>query len=181
MAFEQLKAAFPKEGSRCLKQCGKCCVGGTPVSMPEMKEALNWICKNKTAEEYTAQLHHYDENVEKDMCPFLTPEKTCFVYPARPVVCHMFGHLEDLKPEMGLPPEAIKQMSQKCPENVQFTEVKMADVGELIAEYMYSAFKSNAPIRVARHATVVKENGEEGIIPRKDGTPPPLIVKEKKP
>lgn len=180
MAFEELKAKFPSEGSRCLKQCGKCCVGGFPVSMLEMEEMLSWVCKNKTAEEYTAQLRHYDENVEKDMCPFLTPEKTCFVYPARPVACHMFGHLEDLRPEMGLGEAAIKQMSQKCPENVEFTEVTIKELGKPSLDWMQTCYQSSAPIRVARHATVVKENGEEGIIPRKDGTPPPLIVKEKK-
>jgi Fe-S-cluster containining protein len=179
VAFEQLKAKFPSEGSRCLKQCGKCCVGTAPVTEPELNEMLDWVCKNKTAEEYTTQLHHYDEHAAKNVCPFLTPEKTCFVYPVRPVVCHMFGHLEDLNPEMGLPPAAVKEMSQKCPEGVVFTEVKMADLGpELSGEYMFTAFKSSAPISAVRHATVVKENGEEGIIPRKDGSKPPLYMRE---
>lgn len=161
MAYEELKKKFPAEGNRCLKSCGKCCVSGAPLTAPEAEAIGEWICENKELEDVKAQFLHFDDNPK--MCPFLTPEKTCFIYPARPVVCVMFGHLKDT-------PELPKKWSQECPEGIKFTFVEAKDT--LPESLVWQSDSNETMLRTMsfRSMAMVSGTGEELSIPPKPGS-----------
>lgn len=161
MAYEALKAKIPQEGFKCKKMCGKCCTNLAPVVKSEADEICNWITKNISNEDLTAQFRHYDTN--PGTCPFLKPDKTCFIYPVRPVVCHTFGHLEEAK-------GADKRSSQKCPEGVDFTEVTFAQI--YVEMDPFSKELETQAIRTMdfRFAEVDNEDGTKGQIPVTPGS-----------
>ena len=156
MPYEDLKAKIPSEGSRCKKLCGKCCINTAPVGKSEAEEIGNWLVKNVTVEDLTAQFHHYDN--DPAACPFLKPDKTCFIYPVRPVVCHTFGHLEDV-------PGTKPSWSQKCPEGVEFTEVKFVDIAHETTAWMNEIDKESINTMDFRFAGCTNEDGTQGVIP----------------
>ena len=106
MAYENLKKVIPEEGSRCKQNCGRCCVNAAPVSRSEAEEIFDWLAANSTYEAIEAQFQYADTQPGK--CPFLKPDKSCFVYPARPFVCRYFGHGAD--PGMSM----LEALKQKC-------------------------------------------------------------------
>jgi Fe-S-cluster containining protein len=150
MAFDALKKKFPEEGSRCLKSCGKCCVAGAPLGKEEVNEIGDWLVANKSLEEITAQFHHFDD--QPDRCPFLAPDKSCFIYPARPAVCVMFGHIPDH-------PDMPKKASQQCTEGVKFTQVKIEDTLPESMEWFEATGKAMTRVMNFRMA---KFKGDEG-------------------
>lgn len=155
MAYEALKAKIPEEGNRCKKMCGKCCTNTAPVVKSEAEEICNWITKNVSNEDLIAQFHHYD--TDPGACPFLKPDKSCFIYPVRPVVCHMFGHLEEFQ-------GADKRSSQKCPEGVDFTEVKYAQIHLEMGPYSDELENQSIKTMDFRFAEVDREDGSKGMI-----------------
>lgn len=161
MAYETLKAKIPQEGARCKKLCGKCCTNTAPVGKSESDAIGEWMVKNVTDEALTAQFRHYD--TDPGACPFLTPEKTCFIYPVRPVVCHTFGHLEEAQ-------GADKRSSQKCPEGVEFTEVKYVDIHLEMAPFMNEIETRMVRTMDFRFAELSREDGTQGPIPVTPGS-----------
>lgn len=161
MPYEALKKKFPEEGSRCLKSCGKCCTSLAPMNKREAIEVAEWIVANKSLEELTAQFNHFDD--QPDRCPLLTPEKTCFVYPVRPVVCVMFGHLPDA-------PNMPKQWSQQCPEGVQFTQLKPEEYLDESVPWFVETGKDQVRTIIFRGLSVTPESGPSGMIPVKPGS-----------
>jgi Fe-S-cluster containining protein len=152
MSLENLKKKFPEEGSRCKKLCGKCCVSGVPIGIEETNRIGDWLVKNKEFEEIRDQFQHFDD--QPAACPFLTPDKSCFIYPVRPVVCVMFGHLPD---QPGMP----KKASQQCPEGVQFTQVQIEDTLPESLEWHDATEKAMTRIMSFRTATFT---GDEGTV-----------------
>lgn len=68
------------------QNCGECC-GVVPVTFDELQRICDYIkdrpdVRNKARE----QAHRMD------MCPFRdNTEKRCMIYPARPLLCRLFG------------------------------------------------------------------------------------------
>jgi len=112
--LDRLKRILPSEGHLCLPGCGKCCVADAPLGEAEYEEIAAWLPKNVTPGSIQAQFAHAD--TQPDICPFLKPDRSCFVYPVRPVVCRIFGHLADVP---GMP----RKDSQRCPQGVAFSSV----------------------------------------------------------
>lgn len=167
MPYEELKKKFPEEGGRCLKSCGKCCTGGVPLGATEANSIGEWLIKNKDYEDITKQFQHFDDQPAK--CPFLTPEKTCFIYPVRPVVCVMFGHLPDQ-------PDLPKKASQQCPEGVQFTQVATESAMPELADWFVETNHKMGRIVNFRNATFVGDEGRVQI-PIKPGSKMDLLSK----
>jgi Fe-S-cluster containining protein len=161
MPFEELKKKFPSEGHLCKKLCGKCCVSTAPLEGSEAEAISAWLCSSKQVDEIEAQFHHFDDNPKQ--CPFLTPEKGCFVYPVRPVACVMFGHLPDH-------PAAPKNASQQCPEGVKFTQVPMEDTLPESADWYAKSMKSTGRMIMFRTAAMIVEDGKEYVVPPKPGS-----------
>jgi Fe-S-cluster containining protein len=161
MAYEGLKKKFPEEGSRCLKNCGKCCVAGAVLEQSEADEICEWLVKNKDTESLTAQFHHFDDNPKQ--CPFLTPEKTCFIYQVRPVACVMFGHASD-------PPGMPKEWSQQCPEGVKFTQITFQQTLPESMIWYGRAMKAMGRMINFRTLSMVDGAGVEGKITPKPGS-----------
>lgn len=122
MKLDELYKAIPEEGDRCLKNCGKCCVAAVPISKDEAVEILKWLGENTHLHELQKQFKHAD--TQKNMCPFLRPDKGCFVYEARPFVCRLFGHGNDERL-----PERVRQV---CPEGVEFTQLSIPDLPNVL-------------------------------------------------
>jgi len=88
---------FEREsGGSQLKGCSSCggCCGPVPVSPPERKKIIDFCNRNKI------EIPPYDEKNKllttgKGMkCPFFSVlEKKCEIYPVRPLLCRMFGHI----------------------------------------------------------------------------------------
>jgi Fe-S-cluster containining protein len=161
MAYEEIKAKIPQEGFKCKKLCGKCCTNMAPVTRSEAEEICAWIKKNVDDKDLVAQFQHYD--TDPGACPFLRPDKTCFIYPVRPVVCHTFGHLEET-------PLADKRSSQKCPEGVNFIEVKFIELAKVIDPYMEELEHQSIRTIDFRSAHVAWGDGTEGKIPVTPGS-----------
>lgn len=165
MAYENLKKLFPEEGNLCKKMCGKCCSNSAPVELEEAKEIAYWLVRNVEVDEIKAQFAHFD--TQPDRCPFLKPDKGCFVYPARPMVCRMFGHLPDAP---GLDQATRNKISQQCPEGVAFTQVSMDKVLEEVGPFMQKANQSSIRTLQFRFMEMVGEGGRAVEIPPVPGS-----------
>jgi Fe-S-cluster containining protein len=161
MAFDALKKKFPEEGHLCKKLCGKCCVATAPVEGSEAEAIGAWLCANKQVEDIQAQFHHFDDNPKQ--CPFLTPEKGCFIYPVRPVVCVMFGHLPDT-------PGQPARISQQCPEGVKFTQVSLEQTLPESMDWYMQTKESTGRMIMFRMASLIVGDDEEVAIPPKPGS-----------
>lgn len=157
MKFEELHKAVPEEGTKCKAGCGKCCVAGAPVAKPETEEISEWLCKTYEYEQIRDQFHHHD--TQPQMCPFLTPDKRCFIYPVRPVVCRLFGHLVG-------PAQMPKHLLQECPEGVGFTRISMLNILSQIGEWYQEAAAAYVQIGEFRLAELTAEDGTSGPIPK---------------
>lgn len=73
---------------RCDDGCGACC-GPAPCSPRELE----------VVRAYVAQ-HHVEPRRQGITCPLYLGGR-CSVYPARPLVCQLFGHVPELKCERG--------------------------------------------------------------------------------
>lgn len=168
--FETLKKKFPEEGNRCLKNCGKCCVNGVPLGKEEAESIGNWLIQNRTYEEIKAQFEHFDD--QPDRCPFLAPDKSCFIYPARPVVCVMFGHLADTP---GMP----AKVSQQCTEGVKFTQIETEDTLPESLDWFIITGRTMGRIMSFRTCELITETGEAVKIPIKPNSKMERLVNAK--
>lgn len=76
--------------NECLPKCGKCCGGAVLAFAPEVQPIIDYLkAQGKKAEK---QLRFWNRDMAA--CPFLMPDKRCFVYEARPGVCRAFGHVK---------------------------------------------------------------------------------------
>lgn len=162
MSYEELKKFFPEEGNRCKAMCGKCCTNTAPVGRQEALEIADWIVENVKVEQLKEQFAHFDDH--PGQCPFLKPDKGCFVYPARPLVCRMFGHLPDA-------PGAPKKWSQQCPEGVAFTQVSVDSLVEHALPFMIEQRKQQMRTFEFRFVGMADETGKEFTIDIKPGSP----------
>lgn len=128
--------------------------------MKEVEAIGNWLVANKSFEDIEAQYRHFDE--QPDRCPFLAPDKSCFIYQVRPTVCVMFGHLADTP---GLP----KHVSQLCPEGVNFTLLTFRDVAEEAMDY-FVEMGNHARMLNFRFAPFECDDGKTHAIKPKEGT-----------
>ena len=150
--WADIKKFFAAETAVCKPDCGLCCVSGAYVEAEEAREIAVWICANVRAEDLCAQYRHFD--TQPDRCPFLTPEKRCFIYPVRPVTCRFYGHLRDTP---GMP----ACCSQECPEKVPFTLYDTEQYLDLIRPWFHACVKSHLRIRDFRESVAVDINGKE--------------------
>lgn len=90
------------------QNCGKCC-GPVPVSKQELKQIRKAIHEMSTAERERIKAQK-----RKDLtCPLRDVEnKRCSVYSARPTVCRLYGHVQQLRcsnnPKTPVMPQAIE-------------------------------------------------------------------------
>lgn len=161
MGYDELKKKFPEEGHLCKKLCGKCCTNTVPFTESEAERVSKWLCENKTAEQLVEQFHHFDDH--PNQCPFLAPDKSCYIYPVRPTVCFMFGHLVDV-------PKMPKEWSQQCPEGVKFTDVEYE--ATLPESLQWFDEMSNSMIRsiMFRVIQFEREDGVIAMVPPKPGS-----------
>jgi Fe-S-cluster containining protein len=150
--WSAIKSAFPEEGERCKPGCGQCCQAGTYVEKAEALEISEWICRNIPVEALREQFGHAD--TQPDMCPFLTPDRKCFIYPARPVVCHFYGHLKDA-------PYQPVWCSQQCPEKIPFTLIDVETYLPIIEPWYEAAVKAYCRIGDFRRADLIGSDGRK--------------------
>ncbi|MFH1830616.1 MAG: YkgJ family cysteine cluster protein [Pseudomonadota bacterium] len=66
----------------CKPGCADCCVGGISV----------WRIEHENIREYLKlSAASFQPSAKKDKCPFLNNEDLCSIYPARPIVCRLWG------------------------------------------------------------------------------------------
>lgn len=161
MSYEELKKKFPEEGHLCKKLCGKCCTNVAPFAGSEAEKIGEWLCKNKDSEQLVEQFHHFDDH--PNQCPFLTPDKSCFVYPVRPAACFMFGHLPDS-------PGMLPQWSQQCPEGVKFTNVEFEATLPESLEFFKEMSEGMIRSIMFRVVKFEKSDGTVEMVPPKPGS-----------
>ncbi len=132
----------------------------TPVNLKEVEAIGQWLVANKSFEDIVAQYQHFDE--QPDRCPFLAPDKSCFIYPVRPAVCVMFGHLADTP---GMP----KKLSQQCPEGVKFTQITYDEIADEAMGFFIEMGK-HARMMDFRLAPFECDDGKVHVIPAKEGS-----------
>lgn len=95
----------PAPPNTCVPRCGACCGGATPIFAAEVAPLLAHL--QAAGRRTEKQLRTWGGDLS--VCPFLTPDKRCFVYEVRPAVCRAFGHIK-------LPPEAkALRIDLTCP------------------------------------------------------------------
>lgn len=154
-AWSKIKKVFPEEGHLCRPGCGKCCQAGAYVEQREAEEIGRWICRHVQEAALRRQFAYYD--TQPRMCPFLTPHQKCFIYPVRPVVCRMYGHLQD---SPGMP----EWCSQQCPEKVAFTLFGPDEYIDLVRPWFEATVKSYCRIGDFRKSTLIDKAGKKIVI-----------------
>lgn len=87
-------------GIDCSKGCGYCCILNIPVLPPELWNIVTFVKKHFSTNELSALINKINENAFKIkylddddriacnvQCIFLDSEKSCSIYPVRPVLC----------------------------------------------------------------------------------------------
>ena len=59
--------------------CGGCCGRYIPVSAFDLARLEGWLAR-----------HDVTPNVTDGMCPYLSPDRKCMVYEARPQICRVY-------------------------------------------------------------------------------------------
>ncbi len=95
-AAQALIAESRKEGGdplACPEGCGTCCELFIPDVLPvEAGFLADWLLRERP--ELAARALEWDEDRGSPPCPFHEPGRTggrCGVYPARPLICRLFG------------------------------------------------------------------------------------------
>lgn len=104
--------------------CAKCCQAILPMSDKEIQRIKSYIGKHKIQ---PINRHTYADNVFINICPFLSRDKHCMIYPVRPEICSRFicsqykskdskyfNHFD--KHIVNLYSEFLKGQSFPCPE-----------------------------------------------------------------
>lgn len=154
-AWSEIKKAFPEEGHLCKPDCGLCCCAGAYVEAQEAEAIGAWICKNVSVKKLSRQFGYADTNPDK--CPFLTPKKTCLIYPVRPVVCRMYGHLKDTP---GMP----KWCSMQCPEGIGFTLLGPDEYLDVVRPWFDATAKAFCRIADFRKAELYGADGKQIVL-----------------
>ena len=71
-----------KKDFSCKPNCADCCVSGITVWRVEFDNIQEYL---KTSDV------KFRPSKKKDKCPFLNEKELCSIYPARPVVCRVWG------------------------------------------------------------------------------------------
>ncbi|QEK13286.1 YkgJ family cysteine cluster protein [Crassaminicella thermophila] len=82
---------------RCLG-CTKCCMESVQTHFVEFLNIFDYLRSNRRLYEelYPKIIRYYFlEMVKKEHCPFLDKEGLCSIYQYRPLVCRLFGHVEE--------------------------------------------------------------------------------------
>lgn len=74
--------------------CAKCCMEAVGAFYVEFLNIYFYLKDKNLLGKYMDKIenHYMDELIKKDYCPFLLSDKTCLIYPVRPLVCRLFGH-----------------------------------------------------------------------------------------
>jgi len=101
---------LPIVRNECVPNCGQCCGGATPAFENEVEPIFRFLKeKGKKSEK---QLRWWNRDLT--VCPFLTMDKKCFIYPVRPETCSAFGHIK-FPPERAAEAERLGVIDMKCP------------------------------------------------------------------
>ena len=74
----------------CAPRCGDCCTCVTPFTGRDVERAVEHL-NTLPRRDVERQLRFWGNG---PACPFLTLDKKCFIYAARPFVCRVFGHVK---------------------------------------------------------------------------------------
>ena len=108
---QDFKQASAQAGNpiACPRRCGTCCIHFTPDVTPLEAERLAYYLLVEKNELINHFLHQIDESAKTGeswasdkACPFWNPDKpgeNCMVYPARALVCRLFGYCAVLDKE----------------------------------------------------------------------------------
>lgn len=98
---ERTQAAFRETAAShgsplaCPTRCGTCCVHFVPDLLPIEADRLAYFLLTEKREMIDHFLSRRDEAEAIDAaCPFWNPDKpgeNCLIYPARPLICRLFG------------------------------------------------------------------------------------------
>lgn len=74
--------------------CAKCCREAVSAFYVEFLNIHSYLVEKNLLRSYMDKIesHYMHELIRKDDCPFLKEDKSCAIYPVRPLVCRLFGH-----------------------------------------------------------------------------------------
>ncbi|WP_053954796.1 YkgJ family cysteine cluster protein [Inediibacterium massiliense] len=88
---------------RCLG-CTNCCMESVSTHFVEFLNIIHYLTnRSKLYKEILPNVvkYYFLEMVDKTHCPFLDESGKCVIYPVRPLVCRVFGHLTKEEYEEG--------------------------------------------------------------------------------
>jgi hypothetical protein len=105
--LEKIYSRIPE--FKCQERCGECC-GPVRWSLAEEIVIRDYIRRHG--------IEYRKMKSIMDYCPFLTEDKKCSIYPVRPLVCRVYGVLENLrcpyiKPEKYMSLEEFFEMEKE--------------------------------------------------------------------
>lgn len=120
--LHELRVLADYAGQSCCSGCDGCgtrCVAGFQISRREFEEITNFLHGPEGARaresETAVHEHPYPGDVDDTgatfrSCRFRDNERqNCSIYPVRPLICRLFGHVEWLPCPIGLIPEPLPE------------------------------------------------------------------------
>ncbi|MBN2794813.1 MAG: YkgJ family cysteine cluster protein [Clostridia bacterium] len=92
--LEQLNQLYNQVPGGSCTGCAKCCTEAVQAFYVEFLNIHNFLQRENLLEAYEKKVetHYFSELYKRQDCPFLKEDKSCAIYPVRPLVCRMFGH-----------------------------------------------------------------------------------------
>lgn len=93
--WDEVHAAFDRVFTRhpaalaCRAGCADCCVAGLSINQVEADAILGWL--DTISAEERAHIAELVARPQESSCVLLNADMGCSIYPARPVICRVFG------------------------------------------------------------------------------------------
>ncbi|MFO0546960.1 MAG: YkgJ family cysteine cluster protein [Polyangiaceae bacterium] len=100
-AFERTFARHP-DALACRSGCADCCVAGLAVDPVEAHALEVWL--DAASEDQRRKIAALASRPEETSCVLLDEDAACSIYPARPIICRVFGLAMRLTPELAIAP-----------------------------------------------------------------------------
>lgn len=130
---DKLEKVYAKIPSGQCDGCAKCCTESVPAFYAEFLNIHQYLIQQDLLSDLSEKVeaHYFHELTTRQDCPFLKSDKSCAIYPVRPLTCRLFGY-------------ASRDEHESSYE-------KIAEMNQAADDYFYGTYKVHIPEEVLYH------------------------------